>query len=107
VCAPEHSPDVDVVACQHIIMRDTQHLLRPWHDDAMAMDTEAQAVTSSPAQLLHETSHGTVSGLCFIDAVEQKDTVLPVCAWTGGFLTVLSALQIAARMLFIAQALME
>jgi hypothetical protein len=80
VCAPEHSPDVDVVACQHIILRDAQHLLRPWNDDALAMDTETQAVTSSPAQLLHQTAHGTVSGLCFIDAVEGTGTTLPVRA---------------------------
>lgn len=78
VCAPEHSPAIDVIACQHTILRDTQHLLRPWNDDALAMDTETQAVTSSPAQLLQQTAHGTVSGLCFIEAVEGMGSTLPV-----------------------------
>ena len=78
VCVPEHYPSVDIIACQHMLLRDAQHLLRPWNDDAIAMDAETQAVTSSPAQLLQQTTHGTVSGLCFIEAVEGTGSTLPV-----------------------------
>lgn len=78
VHAPEHFPDIDLVACQHTILRDTQHLLRPWNDDALAMESEGASDAASPAHLLQQTAQGTVSGLCFIEAVESTDAERPV-----------------------------
>jgi hypothetical protein len=71
VRVPERFPDVDVVACQHMIMRDAQHLLRPWNEDGLPMDGDAaHSASSLPAALLAQTSHGSVCGLVFTEAVK-------------------------------------
>ena len=63
------APAVDHVACQHLLARDAQHVLKPWYDDTSSASAEPVASTRFASELLMRTAGGTASGLSFVGAV--------------------------------------
>jgi hypothetical protein len=65
----EHSLSVEYVACQHMLAREAQHVLQPWHADASWASVEPVAAARTASELLARTAGGTASGLSFVGAV--------------------------------------
>lgn len=64
------SSPLDRLACQHMIMCNYQHILRPWNNDLGREEAEAPRSVTTAAQLLQRTCEGTVSGLTFMEVTE-------------------------------------
>lgn len=72
------SSPLDSLACQHMVMCDYQHILRPWTNDVGKEEAEAPRRATTAVQLLQNTCEGTVSGFSFMEATEYMTEPLLV-----------------------------